>query len=75
REDWQTAWRVQRRLAALKPTSYGERRDLAILAAKAGQLPQAVELLRHCLKEGPSKDTPLLTSYLQTVELQLASWN
>ncbi|NOX55046.1 MAG: tetratricopeptide repeat protein [Planctomycetes bacterium] len=74
-EDWPAAWRVQQRLFALQPTSYEERRALAILATKAERLPQAVELLRDCLQKAPPSDTPLLSAYLRTAEARLAHCN
>ncbi len=74
-EDWPAAWRVQERLAALKPASYEERRDLAFIAMKSERTQEAIDLLEDCLAECPAEQTALLEQHLDEAKRQLARWN
>ncbi|HUQ71834.1 MAG TPA: transglutaminase-like domain-containing protein, partial [Planctomycetaceae bacterium] len=75
-DDWEAAWRVQRRLTALQPTLFDQRRDLALVALKSNRLGLAVDLLSACLKDSPDDETKmLLTSHLDVAEHLLAEWN
>lgn len=74
-EDWQAAWRVQQRLVALKPSSYEERRDLAIIAMKAERTQEAIDLLEDCLAECSADQNAHLQQHLEEAKRQLARWN
>lgn len=74
-EDWNSAWLVQHRLAALQPASYADRRDLAIIAVQAHHPGQAVQLLECCLSSCPKQDKELLQSQLDRAHSMLAQWN
>lgn len=75
REDWNSAWLAQHRLAALQPASYADRRDLAIIAVQAQRPGQAVQLLECCLSSCPTQDKDLLQSQLNRAHSMLAQWN
>lgn len=62
---WQPAWRVQRRLALLNPGSYREKRDLALLALRAGRPGEAIEPLEECLTVCAPDETPMLQQALR----------
>jgi regulator of sirC expression with transglutaminase-like and TPR domain len=70
-ERWFSAWQVQKRLALLSPSSYRERRDLAILALRAGRAGEAVTLLESCLKTCSPEDRPLLQQHLKQARRDL----
>ncbi|HEX6984623.1 MAG TPA: transglutaminase-like domain-containing protein [Planctomycetaceae bacterium] len=72
---WPSAWHVQHRLVALQPAAYGERRDLALIALKAGRPGCAVDLLNSCLASGPEEDRAELRSHLKTAQAQLCRLN
>lgn len=74
-ENWPSAWRVQERLLALKPTSYEERRDLAFIALKSERSQDAIDLLEDCLGECPDEQRELLEEHLSEAQRQLARWN
>ncbi len=74
-ENWTASWSVQQRLAALKPASYEERRDLAFIALKAERTQDAVSLLEDCLAECPSSQRDLLEQHLNQAKRQFAKWN
>lgn len=73
--NWQQGWRVQRRLAALLPADYQERRDLGLISVKAGQIALAVNLLEQCASDGPAEDQELLTQQLGEAKRMLSRWN
>lgn len=73
--NWPAAFCVQRRLVALQPSSYGERRDWAIVSLKADQPGQAYNLLEDCLKTCPEDETEVLEQQLEEAKRQLAKWN
>ncbi|MBM3968313.1 MAG: tetratricopeptide repeat protein [Planctomycetes bacterium] len=74
-EDWPAAWLVQERLVALKPTSYEERRDLALIALKSERTQEAIDLIEDCLAECPESQTTTLQQHLDEAKRQLARWN
>jgi regulator of sirC expression with transglutaminase-like and TPR domain len=74
-EDWQAAWTVQHRLAALQPSAYPERRDLALISLRANRPGPAVALLRSGLKVCPRDEAELLRKHLAEARSQLARWN
>jgi regulator of sirC expression with transglutaminase-like and TPR domain len=75
-DDWESAWRVQRRLTALQPTLFDQRRDLALVALKSNRLGLAVDLLSACLKDSPDEPTSqFLKNHLYAAEHLLAEWN
>ena len=65
REQWASAWRVQRRLALLMPGSYRERRDLAILTLRAGRPGEALDLLNRCVGLCAPQERPVLQHHLR----------
>lgn len=76
RDDWESAWKVQRRLTALQPTLFDQRRDLALVALKSNRLGLAVDLLSACLKDCPDEQaSKLLAGHLHAAEHLLAEWN
>ncbi len=74
-EKWTSAWMVQHRLTALAPSSYQERRDLALISIRANRPGHAIDLLRSCLRSCPSKEKPALEHHLQEANAQLCRWN
>lgn len=74
-EDWSRWLPVQRRLAALMPTSYVERRDLGVAALKAGKTGEAIDLLRRCATSGPTAERSALLSLVREAENRHAEWN
>jgi regulator of sirC expression with transglutaminase-like and TPR domain len=75
RGEWTAAWQVQHRLVALQPASYSERRDLALIALKAGRPGFALDLLNSCLASGPKDEQAELKAHLQAAQAQLCRWN
>ena len=73
-ENWPAAWMVQHRLTALAPSSYQERRDLALISIRqpAGH---AIDLLRSCLRTCPNGEKPALENHLREANSQLCRWN
>lgn len=74
-ENWTDAWKVQHRLATLQPTSYEERRDLALISIRAGRPAEAVNLLDTCLKDCPRDERQVLETHLDEAKSALARWN
>jgi regulator of sirC expression with transglutaminase-like and TPR domain len=74
-ECWRALFAVQRRLAALHPGSYSERRDLAVSAQRAGQLSIAINLFAGCLSVCPRDEKPTLQRLLQETQAKIAAWN
>jgi regulator of sirC expression with transglutaminase-like and TPR domain len=74
-ERWAPAWTVQRRLAALAPASYQERRDLALISIHAHRPGQAIDLLESCLKTCPDDERPVLSGHLNEARRLVARWN
>lgn len=72
---WPAAWHVQHRIVALRPAAYDERRDLALIALKAGRPGCAVDLLNCCLANGPEEDRAELLSHLKAAKAQLCRLN
>lgn len=75
REDWSSAWKVQMRLALLTPTSYREKRDLALLTLRAGRPGEAIDLLDDCLTEGSPEDRPMLQQCLKEAHRETPRFN
>jgi len=74
-DNWPAAWIVQRRLSALQPGSYQERRDLALISLRANRPGQAIDLLQSCLRTCPVDEKPALLAQLEEASGQLARWN
>lgn len=75
RGEWASAWHVQHRLVALQPAAYAERRDLALVALKAGRPGCAIDLLKCCLANGPKEDRAELQDRLRAAEASLCRLN
>lgn len=75
RGEWAAAWHVQHRLVALQPAVYDERRDLAVIALKAGRPGCAVDLLNSCLASGPDEERAELREQLRAARSQLCRLN
>ena len=74
-EQWEQVWNVQRRLVALHPGAYEQRRDLALVALKSNRPGPALDLLDGCLKSCSASERPTLLGHLRTAERLLADWN
>jgi regulator of sirC expression with transglutaminase-like and TPR domain len=74
-EQWDQVWHVQRRLAALHPGMFDQRRDLALVALKSNRPGPAIDLLEDCLKVCPPQDRSALQGHLLAAERLLADWN
>jgi len=72
---WPEALVVQRRLVALSPRDYGERRDLAVVTLKARLPGRALDLLEDCLKHCPTEETELLEQQVGEARRQVALAN
>lgn len=75
REQWTSAWRVQRRLALLKPGSWRERRDLAILTLRAGRPGEAAGLLEQCVSVCSVQERPVLQHHLREAKKLIPQFN
>ncbi|MCA9059052.1 MAG: transglutaminase family protein [Planctomycetaceae bacterium] len=75
RRQWGAAWRVQSRISMLIPGSYRERRDLAVLAVRAGRAGEAMTLLQRCLAVCPAEDRQMLKSQLDQATREVPQWN
>jgi regulator of sirC expression with transglutaminase-like and TPR domain len=73
--NWDAAWLVQRRLAALQPASHDERRDLGLISLRANRPGVAIDLLERCLKSADKTEVPVLEAQLIEAQRQLAEWN
>ncbi len=75
-EEWDAIWSVQRRLTALQPTAFDQRRDLGLVALKTNRPGLAIDLLRMCLHDcDDEKDSRTVAQSLQAAEQMLSSWN
>jgi regulator of sirC expression with transglutaminase-like and TPR domain len=74
-ENWQAAWNVQHRLTALQPTSYSERRDLALISVKAHRPGFALDLLETCRRHCPDDETEILEGQIAEAKRQISRWN
>lgn len=74
-EDWKASHRVQLRLTALKPGSYEERRDLAILTSRINATSQAIRLLEQCLTVCPDCEREMLQGLLDQAHRNHSRWN
>lgn len=72
---WGSAWRVQRRLALLSPGSYREKRDLAVLALRAGRGGEAVTQLESCITVCSPEERPQLQQYLREAQKEAPRYN
>ena len=75
KEQWKSALKVQRRLACLKPGSWRERRDLAILTLRAGRPGEAADLLEHCVSVCTIQERPVLQHHLREAQKQIPQYN
>ena len=75
REDWESAWKVQSRLAALSPSDYPERRDLALVAMRAEKTGLAIRLLNTLLRICPEEDRIGLEQHLEIAHREVHRWN
>jgi regulator of sirC expression with transglutaminase-like and TPR domain len=74
-ENWQAAWNVQHRLTALQPTSYNERRDLALISVKAQRPGFALDLLEACRQHCPCDEAEVLERQIAEAKRQISRWN
>lgn len=73
---WEAAWKVQRRLCALQPSDYDQRRDMGLIALKANRPAMAIELLQQCLRDSHDREEQRsLARHLQQAESMLSRWN
>uniref|UniRef100_A0A7C4QP40 Tetratricopeptide repeat protein n=1 Tax=Schlesneria paludicola TaxID=360056 RepID=A0A7C4QP40_9PLAN len=73
---WEAAWQVQRRLLALQPSAFEQRRDLALIALKSNRPGVAVDLIETCLKDcDDEQDRTVLYQHLRAAEQLLSEWN
>jgi len=75
RDQWSSAWKVQRRLEMLMPGSHRERRDLAIISLRAGRYGESIDLLEKCLAVCGPEERPVLKQHLEQAKAQLPIWN
>ncbi len=64
-DQWTSAWKVQHRLALLNPSSYREKRDLALLSVRAGRAGEAISQLESCIAVCSPEERPLLQQNLK----------
>ena len=74
-EHWPALLPVQRRIVALSPGSYGNRRDLAVIAQRAGRYAESLNLFNDCLKTCPDEERESLEQFREKARSGLASWN
>ena len=74
-ERWRSAWRVQQRLALLSPSSYREKRDLAILTLRAGRPGEALNLLHECSVVCDPAERPVIQQNLKEARRAAPSFN
>ncbi|MBI1345708.1 tetratricopeptide repeat protein [bacterium] len=75
-DDWEATWKVQRRLTALEPNRFDQRRDLALVAMKSHRLGLAVDLLNDCLEHAPDEEAEeILIYHRDAAERLLSQWN
>ena len=74
-QTWRPALPVQQRLSLLEPTSYAQRRDLALVTLRAGHPDQALGMLQSCLKTAPADDSAVLSRLVEQAQTALAAWN
>jgi regulator of sirC expression with transglutaminase-like and TPR domain len=75
RDQWQSAWKVQRRLALLNAGSYREKRDLAILTLRAGRPGEAINHLEDCLTVCAPEEREVLKQHLNAAHKALPALN
>lgn len=75
RDQWTSAWKVQRRLALLSPGSYREKRDLAILTLRAGRAGEAIDYLESCIAVCAPEERQLLQQYLKEAHREAPRYN
>ncbi|HLJ09823.1 MAG TPA: transglutaminase-like domain-containing protein [Planctomycetaceae bacterium] len=73
--DWQSCWKVQHRLLALHPATYGERRDWAVISVQAGRAGPALEMIDSCLATCPPEEKTFLEKQRTEALGKLAKWN
>lgn len=72
---WEETWKVQRRLTAIHPGEFQNRRDLAITALKSNRPGLAIDMLEECLKDCSANERPLLQTHLEMAERLLSTFN
>ncbi len=75
RDQWTSAWNVQRRLALLKPGSWREKRDLAIMTLRAGRPGEAIRLLQQCIEVCTIQERPVLQHHLRQAKQLVPQFN
>ena len=74
-EKWDSAWKIQHRIATLSPASYREQRDLALISVRANRPGFAVDLLHQCLQVCPDGDKHILRQHLAQAQRAVPIWN
>jgi len=73
--NWHAAAKAQKRLLALHPGSYDERRDYALISLKAENFGQAFNDLSACLKDCPADEREVLEEQIAEARKRVAEWN
>ena len=74
-ENWDAAWIVQHRLAALQPGAWQERLDLAVISIRANRPGHAIDLLQSCIGSCPQSEKPSLQEQLAEAYAQQSMLN
>ncbi|MCP4787573.1 MAG: tetratricopeptide repeat protein [Fuerstiella sp.] len=75
RDEWRSAWNVQKRLALLSPGSYREKRDLAMLSLRAGRPGEAISQLESCIAVCSPEERPVLQQQLKEAHREAPLYN
>ncbi|HIE99250.1 MAG TPA: tetratricopeptide repeat protein [Planctomycetes bacterium] len=75
RDEWRSAWNVQKRLALLSPGSYREKRDLAMLSLRAGRPGEAISQLESCMAVCSPEERPVLQQQLKEAHREAPLYN
>lgn len=75
KEDWRSAFQIQKRLYALLPAEYPSRRDLGVFSLLAGRPDQAIDVLKSCLETCPESDREFIKKHLEAAEKKIANLN
>jgi regulator of sirC expression with transglutaminase-like and TPR domain len=75
RGQWRSAWKVQKRLALLSPSSYREKRDLAMLSLRAGRPGEAISQLESCIAVCSPEERPVLQQQLKEAHRETPLYN
>ena len=74
-KNWSAAWIVQHRLTALEPSSYRQRKDLAVVSLRVNRPGEAIDLLQSCLRSCSNDEQKELESLLDQAHNQIVRWN